>query len=209
MAAKTRKQRARRAGRPRGSGSGRWDANRNRKPDLGTDELRAKRLLWARGADPESATHPLDLMAARGLLQRPGETPEDAEARLKAGQLFEIAYRYVIGRHHPVAADLDRFRIGGTAMTGVQPQFLDRMYSFARHFLSRRNRSVRVSVMEIVVKGEWPKWLHNHEDFHERRGAAVLLEFLVDGLDALVEAREAAQQVMKEPKESAAKGGGV
>ena len=58
-------------------------------PDLGTLELQAKRAAVAQGVDAAAASHPLDLLLARGLI--------DAQAH-RAGWRYAGLYRQLIGR---------------------------------------------------------------------------------------------------------------
>jgi hypothetical protein len=78
-------------GRPRQSTHDKPAANDNTpdRRDRGTPELQLKRAAWARGVAAETATHPLDLLLAHGLI----DTGEH-----RAGWRYAALYRRLIGR---------------------------------------------------------------------------------------------------------------
>jgi hypothetical protein len=155
-----------RAGRP---SNGRWDANRNRRGrDYGTDELRLKKALAARGADPSQTNDPLQLAGARGLY---------TEDQVRAGYWFATLRAKCFGRADLSIKIYERFvrspaRSEDAIAVDPERELKDeearRWYGTLLAEIDREcGRSARDALTNIVVYNRWPAWLLN--DMKTRR----------------------------------------
>jgi len=164
-------------GRPR-----REEAANDNTPDRGTAELQMKRAVLAQGAAAESATHPLDLLLAHGLI-------DAAESR--AGRHYAALYRRVIGRTemsygrlYAGLAGESRGRSTDVARDPVEDEadlaIAQALFRMAQTALRSEGAVVAGITERLAVFGAFPDWLLAmdatalRERSHLRRGLQQL-----------------------------------
>lgn len=124
--------------------------------DLGTQELQLKRAMLAQGTDPAAATHPLDLLLARGLIGR---------AEHRAAWRYASLYRRVIGRTEVSYGRLyDGLRgEDGQALRQIRDEdglrLAQQHFRLAQTALRSEGPVVAGITERLAVYGAWPDWL--------------------------------------------------
>jgi hypothetical protein len=140
-----------RRGRPRKVAAEKEPAN-----DRGTVELQRKRAALARGLDPASAAHPLDLLLAQGAI--------DAEAH-QAGLAYAGLYRRLAGRTDVSCArryagfGLASGSAGRTGANDNDPILPHRRFRLAQAALAAEGRAAFLLTERVAVFADWQSWL--------------------------------------------------
>jgi hypothetical protein len=125
-------------------------------PDRGTAELQAKRAALAQGVDRAAASHPLDLLLARGLI--------DAQEH-RAGWRYAGLYRQLIGR---TAVSYGRLYAGLAGEPGRMPAAeadpadlagAQSLFRTAQGALRAEGAVVAGITERLAVFGAYPDWL--------------------------------------------------